>query len=630
MTDVNFGLQFRQQNDQPVPVLGANMDVIGIIGPCSSADTSLFPLNEPVLIFSNDVAKLLKLGNDGYVADAVKGIADQLADFQIATQIVYVRTAYGTDSDANVKLQQTIANMMGSPTSGSGVWAFAKAPHTLHCTPRLICAPGYTGQMANSLDVLDITTVGTGYIPGQDYALTFVAGGSETNGANLVLPAGYATANVDGEIHDEDVTITSFGAWMTAAPTATVAVPDGPAITGLPASGSIIFNRVPGVGSTITLNGVVVSFVASGATGLQVNIAANDLATTLASLVTLLNATANSTIAQNTYTGVGGTLTIVQDANGVAGNGYTLATTVTGASLSGPHLTGGRDAASSTRALMTVTIALGANPVCAELTGVLDGLLGHAVVESSGVSYVGDLNWRSTMNSKRLIAVSGGVKVQDPISGAIVVRPFAPRVVGAIVARDFQTGAPTHSAANTPIQGIVGPARSISFSLTDGATEGQQLLAANLGIIARGEVGIETAISSGGFVFIGTDNCSDDPLWQFYNVSRGRDYIHLSMMPSLRTYLGRANIDAQTINNIIMTERDFINRLIALGHILGGKVTFNGALNSASEIRLGHLVVSFAAEEPPVLKRITNISARYRPAIDQMVALLQQQLNVSA
>ena len=258
----------------------------------------------------------------------------------------------------------------------------------------------------------------------------------------------------------------------------------------------------------------------------------------------------------------------------------------------------------------------------------LNQLIGHAIVESAGTSEVMDKSWRTTMNSLRLIPMSGGIKVIDPLSGEVVVRPVAPRVAGILVARDHVTGYPFHSAANQPIQGVVGPSRTIEFDLTDGDVEGQSLLGANVGIVARGLVGVETAISSGGFILIATDNAGDDELWRMYNVMRGRDFIHLSLMPALRTYLGRENIDRQTIINILTTIKDFLNILTARQQILGGRVDFKGALNSASEIRLGHLTVGFAAEEAPVLKRITTMSARYRPAIDSMVQQLEKQLNM--
>ena len=138
---------------------------------------------------------------------------------------------------------------------------------------------------------------------------------------------------------------------------------------------------------------------------------------------------------------------------------------------------------------------------------------------------------------------------------------------------------------------------------------------------------METSISSGGFILVTTDNAGDDPLWQMWNVKRGRDYIHLSLMPALRVYLGRSVIDRQTITNVLITIRDFLATLKNRQQILGYDVSFQGGLNTADQIRLGHLTVSFAAEEPPVLKLITTMSARYKPAIDAMVAQLAQQLN---
>jgi phage tail sheath protein FI len=143
-----------------------------------------------------------------------------------------------------------------------------------------------------------------------------------------------------------------------------------------------------------------------------------------------------------------------------------LNTTVTGATLSGYFLTGGTDPATPTQVTLTATIGLGANPVCSMLPGVLDKLIGHAIVESAGTSMIQDQNWRTTLNHPRLIGMSGGVKIMDPITGDIVVMPVAGRVAGAIVAEDFRTGYPFHSAANEPIQGIVSPARTINFSLT--------------------------------------------------------------------------------------------------------------------------------------------------------------------
>jgi hypothetical protein len=403
--------------------------------------------------------------------------------------------------------------------------------------------------------------------------------------------------------------------------------PDGDPILAEPASGQIIFSREPGIGSTISLGGTTITFVSGTPTGNQVQLGGN-LDITLNRLIAFLDASADTNIDDNNYSLIQGTLLIIQKDPGAAGNGYQLRSTVTGSSLSGSHLTGGRDAQSPVQCTLTAQIGLGANPIASMLPAVLSGLIGHAIVESAGTSEIADKNWRTTLNHDRLIGVSGGVKILDPITGDVVVRPIAGRIAGLMVAQDFRIGFPSHSCANRPIQGIVGPARTIEFSLTDGDTEGQQILAANLGVVVRGLIGVETAISSGGFVFIGTDNMGDNELWRFYNVMRMRDYIHLSLMPALRVYLGRTNITRQTIKNVLGTVDHFLSSLVAQGQLLGKQVTFKGNLNSAEEIRLGHLTIGFAAEEPTVLRRITTMSARYRPAIDQMVSQLEQELNI--
>src|SRR4029077_47617 len=199
-----------------------------------------------------------------------------------------------------------------------------------------------------------------------------------------------------------------------------------------------------------------------------------------------------------------------------------------------------------------------------------------------------------------------------------------------MVRRDHETGAPFHSAANQPVQGIISPNREIGFNLTDSANEAQELFAANIGCLIRGQVGDDFAIASGGFVLISTDNVGEDPIWQMYNVMRGRDYIHLGMLRALRYFLGRYNIIGHTIQAILNTMSYFLRDLHADQHILGYKVNFRTEGNSPEQIRLGHLTVGFAAEEPPVLKHITIESSRYREAIDTMVSDLAPQLNLAS
>jgi phage tail sheath protein FI len=267
-----------------------------------------------------------------------------------------------------------------------------------------------------------------------------------------------------------------------------------------------------------------------------------------------------------------------------------------------------------------------ANAVCAALPAICNKLLAHAVVDGPATTEQAAIDWRETLSSSRLIPVDPAVKVLT--GGVPVIRPLSPAVIGAGVRRDHEKqGRPFHSWANQPIAGILGPSRPVGFSLTDGATEGQRLLSSNIGVLLRGELGVETAIASGGFVFVGTDNAGEDDLWRFYNVTRGRDYIHLMLLRTLRFYLGRFNLTGQTIQAVLNTMGFAMRDLKAAGDILGYEVKFTRDRNSPEELRQGRFTVNFAAEEAPVLRYLGIQSARYRPALDALLDDLLAQVD---
>lgn len=267
-----------------------------------------------------------------------------------------------------------------------------------------------------------------------------------------------------------------------------------------------------------------------------------------------------------------------------------------------------------------------ANAVCAALPAVCAKLLAHAVVDGPATTEQAALDWRETLSSDRLIPVDPAVKVLGGTAEAVV--PMSPAVIGIAVRRDHEKqGRPFHSWANQPVRGIVGPSRPINFSLTDGATEGQRLLASNIGVLLRGEMGVETAIASGGFIFVGTDSAGEDDLWRFYNVTRGRDFIHLMFLRTLRYYLGRFNITGQTVQAVVNTMSFALRDLKADGDILGYEVKFTRDQNSPEQLRMGKFTVNFAAEEAPVLRYLGIQSARYRPALDALLDDLLAQVD---
>ena len=317
-----------------------------------------------------------------------------------------------------------------------------------------------------------------------------------------------------------------------------------------------------------------------------------------------------------TATGGGGTGFAAEVAT-IGGSGEITGVTITSEGsgyTSTPTLsvtTGG-----GTGATLTATTGLSANPIVAALPGTLEKLVGHAVITGPHDSLQGFTDWRETFASKRLIPVETWVKVGvnpdtvDSVGG----------VLGLIVARDNENrGRPFHSAANRPMQGIVDVNRPIPFSTTDGNLEGQQILALNGGIIVRGEAGSVTSLGTGGFTFVGTDTASEDDLWLFYNVTRGRDFIHLMFLRTLRIYLGRFNLTGQTIEAIVNTMKIGLRDLEADNDILGFEVGFEADKNLPEDLRLGKFTVNFKAEEPPVLRQLNIESYRYRPALDGLL-----------
>lgn len=107
------------------------------------------------------------------------------------------------------------------------------------------------------------------------------------------------------------------------------------------ATGSIAFSAQPAAASTITINGTVFTFRASGAAGNEINIGAN-LAATMTATAVVLNASVVAGVATATYAGTATAITVTYDTAGITGNAFTLAASGTSnGTVSGATLTGG-------------------------------------------------------------------------------------------------------------------------------------------------------------------------------------------------------------------------------------------------------------------------------------------------
>lgn len=224
------GIETIELDSPSGPVETVKSNVIGLVGTAPEADPDLFPLNTPVALFS-DATKAAELGTDGTLLDAVNAIYSQNA-----AVIVVVRVEEGES------IEETWSNTIGSPSGKTGVWALLKARPLLKVVPKLLVAPGLTGERpTNGVSDLVIGTAGSGYVQttttitiaappagGRQATATAQIVGGQLTGAIITDPGfGYT---------DTAPTVTVTGAGTSAAVTATlgnVANPVGVALASI-------------------------------------------------------------------------------------------------------------------------------------------------------------------------------------------------------------------------------------------------------------------------------------------------------------------------------------------------------------------------------------------------------------
>lgn len=183
------------------PVQTVKSSIIGVVGTAPDADPLLFPLNTPVALFANPV-KANKLGRAGTLFDAVNAIYSQGS-----ATVVVIRVAEGQNQG------ETWANTVGTALAKTGVWALLKARPMLRLTPKILIAPGLTGDRPNNGIVsANVSNGGDGYT-----AATFVTfADAPANGRTAQGTVQVVGGKVTG------LTITDPGFGYTAPPVATI------------------------------------------------------------------------------------------------------------------------------------------------------------------------------------------------------------------------------------------------------------------------------------------------------------------------------------------------------------------------------------------------------------------------
>jgi hypothetical protein len=464
----------------------------------------------------------------------------------------------------------TIANLVGSSVALTGLYAFLKAGALTMTIPRLIGSPGYTGDVGLGVTAPTVSAAGIGFTAAP--AVAFSPAGAT---AHAVL----AVAN-----GIDDPVVTAGGSDYTHA--AVVFTPAGATAHAVLTAGAVssVIMDLPGAYEEGVMPTAAITGDGAGAT-------------------------MSFSLFQNSSVG-----SIVMDSPGAYGAGVDVTATISGGGGSG--------------ATMGFTMAPVSNPLCAALPAVLKSLLAKAIVGSSGDGVVADtFTWRQTLSSDRLdpadawVIPGSGVGYTDGVAEAL----------GAQVAVDFQhAGIPGWSISGQQINGIGGLKTYYSFSLTDGAMQGQELLAQQVSVIEPGAIGSDTAIASSGYVWAGVWNASTDPRAWFSNKRRMKDYVNLALVKAIRLRLGVDNVTPHAVqavlNDMVVLGSWLLSKQISIGF----KVSFVPSQNSPSQLQQGQFVVSFANEVPAPITQVTVNSSDDPDALTVELATIIAQANTIA
>ncbi|WP_375684013.1 phage tail sheath subtilisin-like domain-containing protein [Bartonella sp. CB15SXKL] len=216
-----------------------------------------------------------------------------------------------------------------------------------------------------------------------------------------------------------------------------------------------------------------------------------------------------------------------------------------------------------------------ANPVAAELIGIAERLRAIVVLDAPNSTDEAALSTAKDFDSKRAILIDPFVKVNR--NGKIVEQPASAAVAGVIAKTDFTHGF-WHSPSNKVINGIVGTARPIDFSIGDRSSRANLL----------NEQNITTIIRENGYRLWGNRTLSSDTKFAFLSVVRTADMINDAILRGHLWAVDR-NIKKTYMNDVSESVNAYLRDLKAQGAILGGRCTPDLELNTASAIESGRV-----------------------------------------
>jgi hypothetical protein len=248
-----------------------------------------------------------------------------------------------------------------------------------------------------------------------------------------------------------------------------------------------------------------------------------------------------------------------------------------------------------------------ANAVVAELKGIAEKMRAVIIADGPNTNRTDAITYREDWDSSRIYVVDPGVKVWDTTTSAPVNRPASARVAGLIAKMDDERGF-WWSPSNQTLNGIVGAARPVDFSLSDKNCEANLLNAKD----------VATIVHKNGYRLWGNRTCATDPMWAFLSVRRTADMIYESIENAFLWAQDRP-ISANLIIDIRESVNAYLRHLKAVGAILGGKCWMDPTLNSKENLMAGKLYMDFDIEPPAPLEHLTFRAHRNNGYYEELV-----------
>lgn len=262
------------------------------------------------------------------------------------------------------------------------------------------------------------------------------------------------------------------------------------------------------------------------------------------------------------------------------GTGYTSAPTV---AFSG----GGGTGATATAAYGTI-----GNAVVAELLAIAERLRAVIIADGPNTTDAAAYAYADDFGSKRVFVVDPKVVKVD--SEGDNVTEYASAVVAGLIARIDNDRGFWWSPSNQEINGIVGTARPIDFTLGDSSSRANLL----------NEQNVATIIRQNGFRLWGNRTLSSDPKWAFLCVVRTADMINESLMREHLWAVDRG-ITKQYVEDVKEGVNAYLRHLKTIGAILGGQCWADPAINTPDQIAQGKVYFDFDFTPVYPAERIT-------------------------